>query len=53
MKLTEPADNTIQDARLRARVRHSTGTFPRTKTRFTHPQTGEFVKFESPSRRPI
>src|SRR5215216_92648 len=41
-------DNTIQDARLRARVRHLNRHFLHAqKLAFTHPQTGEFVKFES------
>lgn len=42
-------DNTIQDARLRARVRNLKRHFLHAqKLGFTHPQTGEFVKFESP-----
>jgi 23S rRNA pseudouridine1911/1915/1917 synthase len=42
-------DNTIQDARLRARVRNLNRHFLHAqKLGFTHPQTGEFVKFESP-----
>src|SRR5215217_3004789 len=41
-------DNTIQDARLRARVRSLDRQFLHAeKLGFTHPQTGEFVKFES------
>jgi 23S rRNA pseudouridine1911/1915/1917 synthase len=41
-------DNTIQDARLRARVRNLNRHFLHAqKLGFTHPQTGEFVKFES------
>jgi 23S rRNA pseudouridine1911/1915/1917 synthase len=42
-------DNTIQDARLRARVRSLNRQFLHAeKLGFTHPKTGEFVKFESP-----
>ena len=42
-------DNTIQDARLRARIRHLNRQFLHAeKLGFTHPDTGEFVKFESP-----
>ena len=42
-------DNTIQDARLRARVRSLNRQFLHAeKLGFTHPQTGEWVKFESP-----
>src|SRR5687768_5550732 len=42
-------DNTIQDARLRARVRNLNRHFLHAqKLGFTHPQTGEFVKFEGP-----
>jgi 23S rRNA pseudouridine1911/1915/1917 synthase len=42
-------DNTIQDARLRARVRSLDRQFLHAeKLSFTHPKTGEFVKFESP-----
>jgi len=41
-------DNTIQDARLRARVRSLNRQFLHAeKLGFTHPKTGEFVKFES------
>jgi 23S rRNA pseudouridine1911/1915/1917 synthase len=40
-------DNTIQDARLRARVRSLGRQFLHAeKLGFTHPKTGEFVKFE-------
>src|ERR1044071_9066803 len=42
-------DNTIQDARLRARVRSLNRQFLHAeKLGFTHPKSGEFVKFESP-----
>ena len=42
-------DNTIQDARLRARVRSLNRQFLHAeKLGFTHPKTNEFVKFESP-----
>lgn len=42
-------DNTIQDARLRARVRSLNRQFLHAeKLAFTHPKTGELVKFESP-----
>ena len=42
-------DNTIQDTRLRARVRSLNRQFLHAeKLGFTHPKTGEFVKFESP-----
>jgi len=42
-------DNTIQDARLRARVRSLNRQFLHAeKLGFTHPKTGEFFKFESP-----
>ncbi len=42
-------DNTIQDPRLRARIRSLNRHFLHAeKLGFTHPQTGEFVKFESP-----
>ena len=42
-------DNTIQDARLRARIRNLNRHFLHAeKLGFTHPTTGEFVKFESP-----
>jgi 23S rRNA pseudouridine1911/1915/1917 synthase len=42
-------DNTIQDARLRARIRNLDRHFLHAeKLGFTHPATGEFVKFESP-----
>jgi 23S rRNA pseudouridine1911/1915/1917 synthase len=42
-------DNTIQDARLRARVRSLDRQFLHAeKLGFTHPKTGEWVKFESP-----
>ena len=42
-------DNTIQDARLRARVRSLNRQFLHAeKLGFRHPKTGEFVKFESP-----
>ena len=42
-------DNTIQDARLRARIRSLNRQFLHAeKLGFTHPKTGEFVKFESP-----
>lgn len=42
-------DNTIQDARLRARVRSLNRQFLHAeKLGFTHPKTGEWVKFESP-----
>ena len=42
-------DNTIQDARLRARVRSLNRQFLHAeKLGFTHPKTGEFVNFESP-----
>ncbi|HET6976880.1 MAG TPA: RluA family pseudouridine synthase [Pyrinomonadaceae bacterium] len=41
-------DNTIQDARLRARVRSLNRQFLHAeKLGFTHPKTGEWVKFES------
>lgn len=41
-------DNTIQDARLRARVRSLNRQFLHAeKLAFTHPRTGEWVKFES------
>ena len=41
-------DNTIQDARLRARVRSLNRQFLHAeKLAFTHPKTGEWVKFES------
>ena len=42
-------DNTIQDPRLRARIRSLNRHFLHAeKLGFTHPQTEEFVKFESP-----
>ena len=42
-------DNTIQDARLRARVRSLNRQFLHAeKLAFTHPKTNEIVKFESP-----
>jgi 23S rRNA pseudouridine1911/1915/1917 synthase len=42
-------DNTIQDTRLRARVRSLNRQFLHAeKLGFTHPKTGEFMKFESP-----
>ena len=42
-------DNTIRDPRLRARVRSLNRHFLHAeKLGFRHPQTGEFVKFESP-----
>jgi 23S rRNA pseudouridine1911/1915/1917 synthase len=42
-------DNTIQDARLRARIRNLNRHFLHAeKLGFTHPATKEFVKFESP-----
>ena len=42
-------DNTIQDARLRARVRSLNRQFLHAeKLGFTHPKTNEFVKFEAP-----
>jgi 23S rRNA pseudouridine1911/1915/1917 synthase len=42
-------DNTIQDARLRARVRNLGRQFLHAeKLGFKHPVTGEFVKFETP-----
>ena len=42
-------DNTIQDARLRARVRSLNRQFLHAeKLGFKHPKTGEWVKFESP-----
>ena len=42
-------DNTIQDARLRARIRNLDRHFLHAeKLGFTHPETREFVKFESP-----
>lgn len=42
-------DNTIQDARLRARIRNLGRHFLHAeKLGFTHPATQEFVKFESP-----
>lgn len=42
-------DNTIQDPRLRARIRSLNRQFLHAeKLGFKHPQTGEFVKFESP-----
>jgi len=42
-------DNTIQDPRLRARVRSLNRQFLHAeKLGFTHPKTNEFVKFESP-----
>lgn len=42
-------DNTIQDPRLRARIRSLKRHFLHAeKLGFRHPQTGEFVKFESP-----
>ncbi len=42
-------DNTIQDARLRARIRNLNRHFLHAeKLGFTHPETREFVKFESP-----
>jgi 23S rRNA pseudouridine1911/1915/1917 synthase len=42
-------DNTIQDARLRARVRSLNRQFLHAeKLGFTHPKSGEFVKFELP-----
>ncbi len=42
-------DNTIQDARLRARVRSLNRQFLHAeKLAFTHPKTNEVVKFESP-----
>jgi len=42
-------DNTIQDAQLRARVRNLKRHFLHAeKLGFTHPETNQFVKFESP-----
>jgi len=42
-------DNTIQDPQLRARIRHLKRHFLHAeKLGFRHPQTNEFVKFESP-----
>jgi 23S rRNA pseudouridine1911/1915/1917 synthase len=42
-------DNTIQDPRLRARIRSLNRHFLHAeKLGFRHPKTGEFVKFESP-----
>ena len=42
-------DNTIQDARLRARIRNLNRHFLHAeKLGFTHPETREFVKFEAP-----
>ena len=42
-------DNTIQDPRLRARIRSLNRHFLHAeKLGFKHPKTGEFVKFESP-----
>jgi len=42
-------DKTIQDVRLRARVRHLNRHFLHAeKLAFTHPKTGEVVKFHSP-----
>jgi 23S rRNA pseudouridine1911/1915/1917 synthase len=42
-------DNTIQDARLRARIRNLNRHFLHAeKLAFTHPETRELVKFESP-----
>ena len=42
-------DNTIQDARLRARIRHLNRHFLHAeKLAFTHPETGQLMKFESP-----
>jgi 23S rRNA pseudouridine1911/1915/1917 synthase len=42
-------DNSIQDPRLRARVRHLKRQFLHAeKLAFTHPKTKEFVKFQSP-----
>ncbi len=42
-------DNTIQDARLRAQIRNLNRHFLHAeKLAFTHPETQEFVKFESP-----
>ncbi len=42
-------DNTIQDPQLRARVRNLNRHFLHAeKLAFTHPKTGELVKFESP-----
>jgi 23S rRNA pseudouridine1911/1915/1917 synthase len=42
-------DNTIQDPRLRARIRALNRQFLHAeKLGFKHPQSGEFVKFESP-----
>src|SRR5262245_24020981 len=42
-------DNTIQDARLRARIRGLHRHFLHAeKLGFKHPKTGEFIKFESP-----
>lgn len=42
-------DNTIRDARLRARIRNLKRHFLHAeKLGFTHPETGQFVKFESP-----
>ena len=42
-------DNTIQDAQLRARIRNLKRHFLHAqKLAFTHPLTGELVKFESP-----
>lgn len=42
-------DNTIQNAQLRARIRNLNRQFLHAeKLGFTHPKTGEFVKFESP-----
>lgn len=42
-------DNTIRDPQLRARIRHLKRHFLHAeKLGFTHPETNEFVKFESP-----
>ncbi|HKG96675.1 MAG TPA: RluA family pseudouridine synthase, partial [Pyrinomonadaceae bacterium] len=42
-------DNTIQDARLRAQIRNLNRHFLHAeKLAFTHPTTGELIKFESP-----
>jgi len=42
-------DNTIQDARLRAQIRNLNRHFLHAeKLAFTHPETGELIKFESP-----
>ncbi|HKG79378.1 MAG TPA: pseudouridine synthase, partial [Pyrinomonadaceae bacterium] len=42
-------DNQIQDARLRAQIRHLNRHFLHAeKLAFTHPETGELIKFEFP-----